>query len=99
MALWGEDFHAVGEMFDMKSVWESKATNLRAEPIAECGHLPQEEQPAKTRAEVRKELIQIEKAGYKPSMARSTQYPENLQAAQARAAAMNNPNTGNGPAQ
>ncbi|WP_419688818.1 DUF4148 domain-containing protein [Burkholderia theae] len=59
----------------------------------------QSEQPAKTRAEVRKELIQIEKAGYKPSMARSTQFPENLQAAQARAAAMNNPNTGNGPAQ
>lgn len=45
MALWGEDFYAVGGMFDMKAVWESMATDLRAEPIARCGHLPQEEQP------------------------------------------------------
>jgi haloacetate dehalogenase len=45
MALWGEDFYAVGGMFDMKAVWESMAVHLRAEPIAQCGHLPQEEQP------------------------------------------------------
>ncbi|WP_419688845.1 alpha/beta fold hydrolase [Burkholderia theae] len=50
MALWGEDFYAVGKMFDMKSVWESMATNLRAEPIAQCGHLPQEEQPERVNA-------------------------------------------------
>ncbi|KAB0686109.1 DUF4148 domain-containing protein [Burkholderia territorii] len=49
-----------------------------------------------TRAEVRKELVQIQKAGYKPSMARNTQYPENLQAAQARVAAMNVQNAGAG---
>ena len=49
----------------------------------------QSEQPTKSRAEVRNELIQVEKAGYKPSMARSTHYPENLQAAEARVAAMN----------
>ncbi|RQS62564.1 DUF4148 domain-containing protein [Burkholderia sp. Bp8963] len=58
----------------------------------------QSEQPATTRSEVRKELIQIEKAGYKPSMARRTQYPENLQAAQARVAALNGRNTGDGRA-
>ncbi|MFJ1211747.1 alpha/beta fold hydrolase [Burkholderia pyrrocinia] len=38
------------QMFDMKSVWESMATNLRAEPIAQCGHLPQEEQPERVNA-------------------------------------------------
>jgi haloacetate dehalogenase len=45
MAIWGENFYAVGEMFDMKAVWEGMASNLRAESIAQCGHLPQEEQP------------------------------------------------------
>jgi haloacetate dehalogenase len=45
MAVWGEDFYAVGGLFDMKAVWEGMATHLRAEPIAQCGHLPQEEQP------------------------------------------------------
>nr|WP_244100477.1 alpha/beta hydrolase [Burkholderia ambifaria] len=50
MAIWGEDFYAVGKMFDMKSVWESMATHLRAEPIAQCGHLPQEEQPERVNA-------------------------------------------------
>jgi hypothetical protein len=29
-------------MFDMKAVWDGMATNLCAEPIAQCGHLPQE---------------------------------------------------------
>ncbi|WGY72913.1 DUF4148 domain-containing protein [Burkholderia cepacia] len=56
----------------------------------------QSEQSTMTRAEVRNELVQLEKAGYKPSMARNTHYPENLQAAQARVAAMNGQNTGAG---
>ncbi|QBR01932.1 alpha/beta fold hydrolase [Paraburkholderia pallida] len=50
MAIWGENFYAVGEMFDMKAVWEGMASNLRAEPIAQCGHLPQEEQPERVNA-------------------------------------------------
>ncbi|WP_264170797.1 alpha/beta fold hydrolase [Burkholderia sp. AU38729] len=50
MAIWGEDFYAVGGMFDMKAVWEGMATNLRAEPISRCGHLPQEEQPERVNA-------------------------------------------------
>jgi pimeloyl-ACP methyl ester carboxylesterase len=45
MALWGEDFYAVGGMFDMKAAREGMATSLRAEPISHGGHLPQEEQP------------------------------------------------------
>ncbi|RQS14851.1 DUF4148 domain-containing protein [Burkholderia sp. Bp8998] len=60
--------------------------------------LAQPEQAGTTRAQVRKELIQIEKAGYKPSMARRTQYPENLQAAQARVAALNGRNIDDGSA-
>lgn len=50
MAIWGEDFPAVGGMFDMKAVWEQMATHLRAEPISQCGHLPQEEQPDRVNA-------------------------------------------------
>jgi pimeloyl-ACP methyl ester carboxylesterase len=45
LALWGEDFHAVGQMFDMKQVWEEMASNLSVAPIPRAGHLPQEEQP------------------------------------------------------
>jgi haloacetate dehalogenase len=45
MAIWGEDFEAVGGSFDMRAIWSEMATDLRAEPIARCGHLPQEEQP------------------------------------------------------
>jgi haloacetate dehalogenase len=50
MAIWGEDFYAVGGMFDMKSIWQEMATHLRAEPISQCGHLPQEEQPERVNA-------------------------------------------------
>jgi haloacetate dehalogenase len=45
LSLWGRDFEAVGKMFDMAAVWGEMAHNVRAEPIAECGHLPHEEQP------------------------------------------------------
>ncbi|UPG83934.1 alpha/beta hydrolase [Luteibacter aegosomatis] len=45
MSIWGADFEAVGGTFDMAAVWRGMATHLRAEPIAQCGHLPQEEQP------------------------------------------------------
>lgn len=45
MAIWGEDFEAVGGSFDMAAVWRGMADDLRPEPIAQCGHLPQEEQP------------------------------------------------------
>ncbi|WP_225774715.1 alpha/beta fold hydrolase [Pseudomonas sp. Marseille-Q5115] len=45
MALWGADFHAVGKLFDMAKVWAEMADSLEAHPIANSGHLPQEEQP------------------------------------------------------
>lgn len=47
MSLWGNDFHAVGKLFDMASVWAEMADDLQAFPIEQCGHLPQEEQPEK----------------------------------------------------
>jgi haloacetate dehalogenase len=47
LSLWGADFEAVGKMFDMKAVWTEMASDLRAEAIEQCGHLPHEEQPEK----------------------------------------------------
>ncbi|CAG9240099.1 conserved exported hypothetical protein [Paraburkholderia tropica] len=41
-----------------------------------------------TRAQVRAELVQLEKAGYRPGLS-SPYYPEDLQAAQARVAQQN----------
>jgi len=45
LALWGANFGAVGEMFDMPKVWGEMAENLRAVPIDRCGHLPHEGRP------------------------------------------------------
>jgi hypothetical protein len=41
----------------------------------------------KTRAQVRAELIELEKAGYTPSGGEDTNYPADIQAAEARVAA------------
>jgi Tfp pilus assembly protein PilE len=46
----------------------------------------QSNQPV-TRAQVRAELVQLEKAGYNPAEADQTNYPADLQAAEARVAA------------
>lgn len=45
LALWGANFGAVGEMFDMPKVWGEMASDLRAVAIDRCGHLPHEERP------------------------------------------------------
>jgi len=52
LALWGEDFHAVGKMFDMAAVWSEMAGDLRTVSIPQAGHLPQEEQPGRVNAEL-----------------------------------------------
>ncbi|GGX79329.1 alpha/beta fold hydrolase [Massilia dura] len=52
LALWGEDFHAVGKMFDMAAVWREMAGDLRTVSIPQAGHLPQEEQPGRVNAEL-----------------------------------------------
>jgi Domain of unknown function (DUF4148) len=48
-----------------------------------------------TRAEVRAELAQLEKAGYNPA-GDHPQYPQNIQAAEARVAAQNDMSSGYG---
>ena len=50
----------------------------------------QSSQPV-TRGEVRAQLVQLEKAGYNPSNSSDTQYPANIQAAEAKVAAANGP--------
>jgi hypothetical protein len=48
----------------------------------------QADQPL-TRAQVREQLVQIEKAGYNPSRSNPNEYPADIQAAEARVAAQN----------
>ena len=42
-----------------------------------------------TRAEVRADMIQVEKAGFNPARSNPNEYPANVQAAEARVAAQN----------
>jgi len=42
-----------------------------------------------TRAQVRADLIQVEKAGFNPARSNPHEYPANIQAAEARVAAQN----------
>ncbi|SAK51793.1 membrane protein [Caballeronia fortuita] len=42
-----------------------------------------------TRAEVRAQIVQLEKAGYNPGVVSDTTYPADIQAAEARVAAQN----------
>ncbi|WP_109481189.1 DUF4148 domain-containing protein [Paraburkholderia sp. C35] len=55
----------------------------------------QSSQPV-TRAEVRAQLVQLEKAGYVPSNSSDTQYPANIQAAEAKVQAANGVDSGVG---
>jgi pimeloyl-ACP methyl ester carboxylesterase len=45
LALWGADFEWVGRMVDMNEIWRAMARDFRGMGIAQCGHLPHEEQP------------------------------------------------------
>ena len=49
-----------------------------------------------TRAQVRAELVQLEKAGYRVGDGDNAHYPEAIQAAQAKVAALNGANSGFG---
>jgi hypothetical protein len=55
----------------------------------------QSSQPV-TRAQVRAELIQLEKAGYDPSARNDATYPAEIQAAEAKVAAQNGATSGYG---
>jgi hypothetical protein len=65
-----------------------KAVALAVVLAAPVASFAQSNQPL-TRAEVRAQLIQIEKAGYNPATANDYDYPANIQAAEARVAAEN----------
>jgi hypothetical protein len=49
-----------------------------------------------TRAQMRAELVQLEKAGYQPGGANDPHYPEDIQVAEARVAAQNGASSGYG---
>ena len=61
-------------------------------PVASFAQL---NQPV-TRAEVRNQLVQLEKAGYNPASADNATYPADLQAAEARVAGQNGSTSGVG---
>jgi hypothetical protein len=65
-----------------------KAVALAAVLAAPVVSFAQSNEPV-TRAQVRAELVQLEKAGYNPSLANDDDYPANIQAAEARVAAQN----------
>ncbi len=49
-----------------------------------------------TRAQVKAELVQLEKAGYQPAMGNNIHYPDDIQAAEAKVAATNGETSGYG---
>jgi hypothetical protein len=70
----------------MKSLIE--AAVIAALITAPLAAFAQSSQPV-TRAEVRAQLAQLEKAGYNPANGNNYNYPANIQAAEARVAAQN----------
>ena len=77
-----------------------KAVAIAAVLAVPVASFAQSNQPV-TRAQIRTELVQLEKAGYVPSNSNDTQYPANIQAAEARVAAQKSAaqtgSTGYGP--
>jgi hypothetical protein len=65
-----------------------KAVALAVVLAAPVVSFAQADQPL-TRAEVKAQLVQLEKAGYKPAVATDATYPADIQAAEARVAAQN----------
>ncbi len=70
-----------------------KAVAVAAVLVVPVMSFAQSSQPV-TRAQVRAELVQLEKAGYVPSNSSDTQYPANIQAAQAKVNAAENSGVG-----
>ena len=50
LSLWGADFGAVAQTFDMAAVWGEMADDVRTAAIPRCGHLPHEERPDEVNA-------------------------------------------------
>lgn len=77
----------------MKSLVQ--AAVLAAALVAPIASFAQSNQPV-TRAQVRAELVQLEKAGYNPAHGADPYYPTDIQAAEARVAAQNGETSGFG---
>jgi hypothetical protein len=77
----------------MKSI--IKAVAIAAVLAIPAVSFAQSNQPI-TRAQVRAELVQLEKAGYRPGAGTEAHYPDELQAAQARVNAENGAASGYG---
>jgi hypothetical protein len=83
------------EVVIMKSLIKAVAVALViAAPVASFA---QSNQPL-TRAQVRSELVQLEKAGYNPAESNDANYPADIQAAEAKVAAQNAATSGVGGA-
>lgn len=67
----------------MKSLQAVVVTAVLATPLAS---IAQQSNAPVTRAEVRAELVQLERAGYNPAKRDTATYPADIQAAEARAA-------------
>ena len=70
----------------MKSLVQ--AVVIAAALAAPVAVFAQSNQPV-TRAQVRADLVQVEKAGFNPARSNPNEYPANVQAAEARVAAQN----------
>jgi hypothetical protein len=70
----------------MKLVRSLLVAALVAAPAVSFAQSQSQPQHGLTRAEVRAELVQLEKAGYNPA-SDNTQYPQNIEAAEARISA------------
>ncbi|MGF6469418.1 DUF4148 domain-containing protein [Paraburkholderia sp. BR13444] len=70
----------------MKLVQSLIVAALVAAPVVSFAQSQAQPQQALTRAEVRAELVQLEKAGYNPA-SDNAQYPQNIEAAEARVSA------------
>lgn len=71
----------------MKSI--IKAVAIAAILAAPVASFAQSNQQPLTRAEVRNQLIQVEQAGYNPSVTNDPTYPSDIQAAESRVQAQN----------
>lgn len=72
-----------------------QAVVVAAALVAPVAVFAQSNQPV-TRAQVRAELVQIEKAGYNPARGADPYYPADVQAAEAKVAAQNGATSGYG---
>jgi hypothetical protein len=71
----------------MKSLVQ--AVVIAAALAAPVAVFAQSNQQPVTRAQVRADMIQVEKAGFNPARSNPNEYPANIQAAEARVAAQN----------